>query len=65
MYVLAKQAYGRERYYSIIRQGTTERAVWVESLELAERFPNEATARDAMTSSMRGAYCMPEMTARV
>lgn len=53
-YVIAKQAYGRERYYSIIRQGSDVQVVWTEAISKAERFPSEEDA-----SMVLGSQFMP------
>jgi hypothetical protein len=44
-YIIAKQAYGRERFYSIIRQGQSIRHVWVEDEKLAQVFESLADAK--------------------
>lgn len=44
MYVIAKQAYGRERFYSVTQQGSHIKTGWTESINKAEKFLTEEDA---------------------
>lgn len=48
MYVIAKQAYGRERYYSVTQQGSHVIIGWTESISKAEKFLTEEDASFTM-----------------
>lgn len=55
-YIVIRQAYGRVRYFSIVRAGIVEQGEWTENRHRAERFDLEALATHAARREGKGAH---------
>lgn len=59
MYIIEKMAYGKKRFYSVIRQGVVSRETWTEVEQFAERFKSFNDA--ARIARDRSAYVAAAM----